>query len=96
MTIRPLWDRVLVRKIVVEEEKVGSLYRPATARHSAAFYQAEVLSVGPRANSLALADGIRLEVGDMVLVDVTSKCTVGEDGEHLYLVEAEHIAGVLE
>ncbi|MBE7559859.1 co-chaperone GroES [bacterium] len=45
MAVKPLADRVLVKRMEEEEQKIGSLYVPDTAKEKP--QKAKVISVGP-------------------------------------------------
>jgi chaperonin GroES len=59
MEIRPLHDRVIVKRLEESESKVGSIFVPDSAKEKP--QQADVVSVG---------DGKRLESGDRASMDV--------------------------
>ena len=64
--LRPLHDRVVIRRIEEQEQKVGTLYIPDTAKEKP--QEGEVIAVG---DGRILEDGKRmpldLKVGDRVL-----------------------------
>jgi chaperonin GroES len=95
MDLRPLHDRVMVRKLDEGEQIRGGIIIPDTAKEKP--QQAEVIAVG---------DGKLLETGERAALDVKAgdRILFGkysgseikiEDGEYLILKEDE-ILGVLE
>jgi len=95
MKIRPLQDRVIVRRVKEEEKTKGGLYIPDTAKEKPV--EAIVLAVG---NGKVLEDGtVRkpdVKEGDRILFGKYTGNDVKIDGvDHLILRE-EDILGVIE
>ena len=92
INIRPLADRVLVKRLDEEDEQmVGGIIIPDTAKEKP--QEAEVVAVGP--GSLDEGKRVPLEVkpGDKVLIGKYSGTEVKLDGEeHLILREDEILA----
>jgi len=95
MKIRPLQDRVLVRRVKEEEKTRGGLYIPDTAKEKPV--EAIVLAVG---NGKILEDGStrKLEVkeGDRILFGKYTGSEVKIDGEETLILREDDILGVLE
>ncbi|HXI86613.1 MAG TPA: co-chaperone GroES [Parvularculaceae bacterium] len=93
MAFRPLHDRVLVRRIE-EDEKVGSIIIPDTAKEKP--QQGEVLAVGSGARS-ENNDIIPLDVkkGDKILFGKWSGSEVKIDGEELLIMKESDILGII-
>jgi len=95
MKIRPLHDRVIVRRIKEEEKTKGGLYIPDTAKEKPA--EGTVVAVG---NGKVLEDGsvrkLDLKEGDRVLFGKYSGNEVKIDGEEHLIVREDEILGVLE
>lgn len=94
MTVRPLNDRVLVKRVASEETTKGGIIIPDTAKEKP--LEGTVVAVGPGA---VRKDGSRREprvkAGDRVLFGRYDGTEVKLDGEeHLILREAD-ILGVL-
>jgi chaperonin GroES len=95
MKIRPLQDRVVVRRVAEETTTKGGLYIPETAKEKS--LQADVVAVG---SGKVLENGTvrKLEVkeGDRVLVSKYGGNEVKIDGEeHLILTESD-ILGIID
>jgi chaperonin GroES len=94
MKIRPLQDRVLVKRVEAEEKTASGIFIPENAKEKP--LEAEVIAVG---NGRRLENGEvvkpDLKVGDRVLISKYSGSEVKVDGvEHLILRE-DDIMGVL-
>ena len=93
MAFRPLHDRVLVRRIE-EDEKVGSIIIPDTAKEKP--QQGEVLAVGAGARG---EDGkvtpLDVKKGDKILFGKWSGTEVKIDGEELLIMKESDILGVI-
>ena len=92
--VRPLRDRVLVRRIEQSEEKVGGLIIPDTAKEKP--QQAEVVAVGS-GRLLENGDRVPLSVkpGDKVLLGKWSGTDVKIDGEEYLILKEDEILGIL-
>jgi len=92
--VRPLRDRVLVRRLEEEEQKVGGIIVPDTAKEKP--QQAEVVAVG---SGRILENGTRvpltLKAGDKVLVGKWSGTDVKIDGEEYLILKEDEILGIL-
>jgi chaperonin GroES len=93
--IRPLQDRVIVRRVKAEEKTKGGLIIPDTAKEKPV--EAVVLAVG---NGKVLEDGTvrKLDVveGDRVLFGKYTGSEVKLDGEDALILREEDILGVIE
>lgn len=91
--IRPLYDRVLVRRVIEEEKSRGGLYIPEQAKEKPA--QGEVLAVGQgrRPDSGGLIP-LETKVGDRVLFGKYSGTEIEVDGEKLLILREDEILGV--
>ena len=95
MKIRPLQDRVLVKRVEEEQKTKGGIIIPDTAKEKP--IEGEVMAVG---NGKVLEDGtvrkLDVKVGDRVLFGKYAGTEVKiENVEHLILRE-EDILGVIE
>ena len=95
INIRPLADRVLVKRLDEEDEQmVGGIIIPDTAKEKP--QEAEVVAVGPG----TLDDGKRvpLEVkaGDKVLIGKYSGTEVKIEGEEYLIIREDELLAVVE
>ncbi len=92
--IRPLKDRILVRRVEEAEQKVGGLYIPDSAKEKPT--QAEVIAVG---SGRVLDSGQRVpltvKAGDKVLVGKWSGTDVKVDGEDYLILKEDEVLGIL-
>ena len=95
MKVRPLQDRVLVRRIAEEEKTKGGIIIPDTAKEKPA--EAEVIAVGSgKVDEKGALRPLSVKKGDRVLFGKYSGNEIKIDGvDHLILRE-DDILGVLE
>jgi chaperonin GroES len=94
-TIRPLRDRVVVRRKEESEQKVGSIVVPDSAKEKP--QEAEVVAVGPgRLSEEGKVLPLDLEAGDRVLIGKWSGTEVTVGSEELLILKEDEILGVLE
>ena len=95
MNIRPLHDRVVVRRLEEETTTAGGIVLPGSAAEKPA--QGEVLAVGP-GKVLDSGDtrACDLKAGDRVIFGQYSGSTVKIDDEELLILAESEIFGVLE
>ena len=95
MDLRPLHDRVMVRKLEEAEQKRGSIIIPDTAKEKP--QQAEVIAVG---NGKLLDSGERapldVKAGDRILFGKYSGSEIKIDGDEYLILKEDEILGVLE
>jgi chaperonin GroES len=95
MKLRPLHDRVLVRRIEAEEKTAGGIIIPDTAKEKP--QQGEVLAVGSgkrdETGKLVPPD---IKAGDQILFGKWSGTEVKIDGEDLLIMKEDDIMGVVE
>jgi len=93
--IRPLHDRVIVKRIEEQEQMRGGLYIPDTAKEKP--QEGEVIAVG---TGKVLDSGTKLEmnvtVGDRVLFGKYSGTEIKLDGEEYLILREDDILGVIE
>ncbi|OFE11114.1 co-chaperone GroES [Pseudohongiella acticola] len=95
MKIRPLQDRVVVRRKEEETKTAGGIVLPGSAAEKPA--QGEVLAVGPgRIMDNGDKRPIDLKVGDTVVFGKYASNTVKVDDEELLILSENEIFGVIE
>lgn len=94
-TIRPLNDRIIVRRVEDQEQMRGGLYIPDTAKEKP--QEGEVIAVG---NGKLLDNGTRIAIdikaGDKVLFGKYSGTEIKLDGEEYLILREDDILGVIE
>jgi chaperonin GroES len=95
MNIRPLHDRLVVRRLDEETTTAGGIVLPDSAAEKPS--QGEVLAIGP---GKTLDNGdvkpLDVKVGDKVIFGQYGGSTVKIDGEELLILNETEIFGVLE
>ena len=93
-TLRPLHDRVLVKRLAEGDEKHGSIIIPDTAKEKPS--QGEIVAVGPGGRDEAgRVIPIDVKVGDRVLFGKWSGTEVKIDGIEYLIMKESDIMGVL-
>jgi chaperonin GroES len=95
MNIRPLHDRVVVRRLEEESTSAGGIVLPDSAAEKPS--QGEILAIG---TGKILDNGeirpLDVSVGDTVIFGQYGGSTVKVDGEELLILNESEIFGVLE
>jgi chaperonin GroES len=95
MKLRPLQDRILVKRIEEEEKTAGGIYIPDTAKEKPQMGQ--IVSVG---NGKKTEDGkvipVDLKAGDKVLFGKYSGTEVKVEGDDFLIMREDDILGVIE
>ena len=95
MTIRPLHDRVVIKRLEAEEKTASGIVLPGNAAEKPDM--GEVVAVG---NGKVLDNGDRrqleLKAGDKVIFGKYSGQTVKVDGEELLVMREEDVMGIVE
>jgi chaperonin GroES len=95
MKIRPLHDRVVVRRMEEETKTAGGIVLPDSATEKPS--RGEILAAGP--GKLLDSGEVRalgVKVGDRVVFGQYAGSTVKIDGEELLILSETEIFGVLE
>ena len=95
MKIRPLHDRVIVRRMEEERTSPGGIVIPDTAAEKPV--RGEVVAVGPgKVNDKGEVRPMDVKPGDKVLFGKYSGTEVKVEGEELLVMREEDIMGVIE
>ena len=95
MALRPLQDRLLVKRLEEKEQVQGGIIIPDTAKEKP--QQAKVLAVGPgRVTDDGKPQPIEVKVGDAVIFGKYSGTEVKIDGDDLLIIREDDVLGVLE
>ena len=95
LKIRPLHDRLIVKRLTEEEKTKGGIIIPDTAKEKP--QEAEVLAVG---NGKVLDDGkkvpLDVKVGDKVLFSKYSGTEIKVEGEEYLILREDDIQAIVE
>ena len=95
MKIRPLHDRVIVKRLEEERKTASGIVIPDNAAEKPD--QGQVLAVGPgKRDDNGKPVALDVKVGDRVLFGKYAGQTVKVDGEELLVMREEDLMGVVE
>jgi chaperonin GroES len=94
MALKPLHDRVLVRRTESEEKTKGGLIIPDSAKEKPAEGEIVACGEGARKDSGELIE-MTVKAGDKVLFGKWSGTEVMLDGEELLMMKESDIMGIL-
>ena len=95
MKIRPLQDRVIVKRIEEEEKSKGGIIIPDTAKEKP--QEGKVIAVGKgKANDDGKITPLDVKVNDRILFGKYSGTEINIDGEEHLIMREEDILGVIE
>ena len=94
MNIRPLQDRVLVKRLEQEEQVRGGIIIPDTAKEKP--QQAEVIAVGPgKVNDEGKRSPVDVKQGDKILIGKYSGSEIRIDEEDFVILREDEILAVV-
>jgi len=95
MKLRPLQDRILVKRIEEEQVTAGGIFIPDTAKEKP--QRGEIVAIG---NGKKTEDGkvipIDLKVGDKVLFGKYAGTDIKVEGQDFLIMREDDILGVIE
>ena len=95
MTVKPLYNRLLARRVEEGEQVKGGIIIPDSAKEKP--QEAEIIAVG---NGKRLDDGkivpLDVKAGDKVLIGKYSGTDITVEGEELVILREDEVFGVLE
>ena len=95
MKIRPLQDRVIIKRIQEEEKSKGGIIIPDTAKEKP--QEGKVIAVGKgKVNEDGKVTPLDVKVNDRVLFGKYSGTEINIDGEEHLIMREEDILGVIE
>jgi chaperonin GroES len=95
MALRPLHDRILVRRLEEAEQKRGGIIIPDTAKEKP--QQATILAVGTgRVSDDGKVQPLDVKAGDKVVFGKYAGTEVKIDGEELLIIREDDVLGVIE
>jgi chaperonin GroES len=94
MEIRPLHDRVVVKRIEENETMIGGLYIPDSAKEKP--QQGEVVAIGKgKRDDSGKVNALDVQVGDRILFGKYSGSDIKLDGNEYLIMREDEILGVL-
>ncbi len=95
MKIRPLNDRILVKRLEEEEKTAGGIIIPDSAKEKPA--EGEIVAVGPgKMNDSGDRVAMDVATGDRVLFSKYGGTDVKLDGDNFLIMREDDILGVIE
>ena len=95
MKIRPFYDRLVVKRIEEQEQKVGGLFIPDSAKEKP--QEGEVVAVG---KGKRLEDGkvipLDVQVGDRILFGKYSGSDIKLDQDEYLIMREDEVLGILD
>jgi chaperonin GroES len=95
MALKPLHDRVLVRRTESDEKTAGGLYIPESAKEKPSEGQVVATGTGARKDNGELI-AMDVKAGDTILFGKWSGTEVTVDGEELLMMKESDIMGIIE
>jgi chaperonin GroES len=95
MKIRPLQDRILVKRVEEEEKTKGGIIIPDTAKEKPS--EGKVMAVGKgKVDDEGKVHPLDVKKGDRVLFSKYSGTEVTVDGEDLIIIREDDVLGICE
>lgn len=95
MNIRPLNDRILVKRLESEEKTTGGIIIPDSAKEKPA--EGEIVAVGPgKMNDKGERVAMDVKAGDRVLFSKYGGTDVKIEGDDYLIMREDDILGVIE
>jgi len=94
MNIKPLADRVLIEPIEQQEERIGNIIIPDTAKEKP--QEGKVIAVGPGRQDNGKVVPLQVKVGDRVLYGKYAGTEIKKDGKEYLIVRESDILAVIE
>ena len=95
MNVRPLYDRVLVKRLEAEEKTAGGLFIPDTAKEKP--IQGQVVAVGNgKRNDKGDAVALEVKMNDRVLFGKYSGTEIKLDGEERVILREDEILAIVD
>ncbi|MCI6276616.1 MAG: co-chaperone GroES [Clostridium sp.] len=90
MNIRPLGDRVVIKRLEAEEKTKGGIILTGNAKEKP--QEAEIVAIGPGTSEVKM----EVKIGDKVLFSKYAGTEVKLDGEEYTILKQEDILAVVE
>jgi chaperonin GroES len=94
MNVRPLHDRIIVRRLEEGEQQIGGIIIPDSAKEKP--QEGEVVSVGKgKSNDEGKVFPLDVKAGDRVLFGKYSGTEIKLDGEEFLIMREEEVLGIV-
>ena len=93
MNVRPLHDRIVIKRIEEKETVKGGIIIPDTAKEKP--QEAEVIAVGKGKREKGELIPLDVKVGDRILFGKYSGTEIKLDGEDFIIMREEEVLGVI-
>lgn len=94
MKIKPLHDRVIVKRVAEEEKTKGGIIIPDSAKEAPA--EGKVIAVGPGKREDGKLTPLDVKAGDRILFSKYAGAEVKIEGEEHLIMREEDILGIIE
>jgi chaperonin GroES len=95
MKIRPLQDRVIVKRLEEEQKTAGGIIIPDTAKEKP--QKGEIIAAGPgKRQEDGRLQPLDIRIGDKVLFSKYAGTEIKVEGEELLMMREDDIMGVIE
>ncbi len=94
MKIKPLHDRVIVRRLEEDEKTKGGIIIPDSAKETPA--EGEIIAVGPgKKDDTGKISPVDVKTGDKVIFSKYAGTEIKVDGEELLIMTEDDILGII-
>jgi chaperonin GroES len=94
MSVRPLHDRIIVKRVEEESKSKGGIIIPDTAKEKP--QEGRVVAVGPGRNEDGKVIKLDVKAGDRILFGKYSGTEIKLEGEEHIIMREEDVLGVIE
>ena len=94
MTIRPLYDRLMVKRLEQKEQMQGGLHIPDSAKEKPQEAEVKAAGKGKRQEDGTITP-LDVKVGDRILLGKYSGSEIRVDGEDYLIVREDEVLGIL-
>jgi chaperonin GroES len=95
MRIKPLNDRILVKRLEAEEKTKGGIVLPETAKEKPK--EGEVIAVGPgKILESGKRQTLELKKGDKIIFESYAGTEIKMDGKEYLLMKEDDVLGIIE
>jgi chaperonin GroES len=94
MSVRPLHDRIIVKRVAEEQKSKGGIIIPDTAKEKP--QEGKVVAVGPGRTEDGKLIKLGVKAGDRILFRKYSGTEIKLDGEEHIIMREDDVLGVIE